>query len=50
MIRIGRKAGITGATVLIVAMGSGVAAAAVISRGPVDNSGVIPQLLVEPRH
>ena len=40
MIRIGRKAGITGATVLIVAMGSGVAAAAVISRGPVDNSGV----------
>jgi hypothetical protein len=41
MMRIGRKAGITGATVLIVALGSGVAAAAVISRGPVDSSGVI---------
>ena len=31
----------TGATVLIVALGSGVAAAAVISRGHVDSSGVI---------
>lgn len=41
MIRIGRKAVITGAAVLILAMGSGVAAAAVISGGPVDSSGVI---------
>lgn len=41
MIRTGRKAVITGATVLILAMGSGVAAAAVMSGGPVDSSGVI---------
>ena len=49
MIRIGRKAVITGATMLIVAMGSGVAAAAVISRSPVDSSGINLRLLVEPR-
>jgi hypothetical protein len=41
MIRIGRKAAITGVTALILATGSGVAAAAVMSSGPVDSSGVI---------
>lgn len=40
MIGTGREAVITGATVLILAMGSGVAAAAVMSGGPVDSSGI----------
>jgi len=40
MPRIGRKV-ITGAAALIIATGSGVAAAAVMSDGPVDSSGVI---------
>jgi hypothetical protein len=41
MPRIGRKVIITGAAALIIATGSGVAAAAVMSGGPVDSSGVI---------
>jgi hypothetical protein len=41
MIRIGRKAVVAGAAILTLATGSGVAAAAVMSGGPVDGSGVI---------
>ena len=41
MIRIGRKIVVTGAAVLILGTGSSVAAAAVMSDGPVDGSGVI---------
>jgi hypothetical protein len=41
MPRIGRKVIITGTAALILATGSGIAAAAVLSGGPVDSSGVI---------
>ena len=41
MIKIGRKAVVAGAATLILAIGSGVAAATVMSGGPIDTSGVI---------
>jgi hypothetical protein len=41
MARIGRKVIIAGVATMVIATGSGVAAAAVMSNGPVDSSGVI---------